>query len=317
MTQTHDSNIITRNYFDSLLLEMRHFDAVIPDTSFTLFGEKFKTPIMMAALSHLNKCHPAGLEEMARGALAAGAVMWSGMGEDEEIERICKTGAKTIKIIKPHFDNAEILREIAWAEKVGCFAVGVDIDHAFNGSGQYDNIFGTVPLSGKTTEELASFVKASNVPFIIKGVLSTKDAKKCLDIGVAGIVVSHHHGLMDYAVPPLAVLHDICRLIKGKIPIFVDCGIESGMDAYKAMALGATAVSVGRAMMGPLTDGGATAVTQKINEMTAQLAGTMARTAVPNVNSMDRTVIHYSHKITRSGKPPTSMWNHDKGSQPK
>ncbi|MCL2015316.1 MAG: alpha-hydroxy-acid oxidizing protein [Defluviitaleaceae bacterium] len=291
MNQTHDSNVITRNYFDSLLLEMRHFDAVIPDTSFTLFGETFKTPIMMAALSHLNKCHPAGLEEMARGALAAGSVMWSGMGEDEEIERICKTGAKTIKIVKPHLDNAEVIRELTFAEKMGCIAVGVDVDHAFNGNGEYDNIFGTVPLAGKSTEELASFVKATKLPFIIKGVLSVQDAKKCLQIGVSGIVVSHHHGIMNYAVPPLMILPEIVKAVAGKMAIFVDCGIESGMDAYKAMALGATAVSVGRAMMGPLTDGAAPAVTKKINEMTAQLAGAMARTAVPNLANMDSSVV--------------------------
>ncbi|MCL1999774.1 MAG: alpha-hydroxy-acid oxidizing protein [Turicibacter sp.] len=287
----HDSNAITRAYFDSLLLEMRHFDAVIPDTSLELFGEKFDTPVMMAALSHLNKCHPQGLEEMARGAVAAGAVMWSGMGEDEELERICKTGAKTIKIIKPHSDNAEVLREIAWAEKMGCIAVGMDIDHAFNRQGEFDNIFGNCPLSGKTTEELASFVAATKLPFIVKGVLSVKDTKKCLEIGAAGIVVSHHHGLMDYAVPPLMILPKIVEIVAGKIPIFVDCSVESGMDVYKALALGATAVSIGRAMMTPLSQGGAIAVTQKIQEITASLAGTMAMTAIPNLSKMDASVI--------------------------
>ena len=184
--RAHDSNVITRNYFDSLLLEMRHFDAVIPDTSFTLFGETFKTPVMMAALSHLDRCHPDGLEEMAKGILAAGAVMWSGMGEDEELKRVCKTGAKTIKIIKPHGSNDEIFREIAFAESQGCLAVGVDIDHAYNHKGEYDNIHGKCPLAGKTSYELASFVQATTLPFIIKGVLSAQDAKKCLEIGASG-----------------------------------------------------------------------------------------------------------------------------------
>ena len=289
--RAQDSNIITRSYFDSLLLEMRHFDAVIPDTTFTLFGEKFKTPVMMAALSHLDKCHPDGLEEMAKGALAAGAVMWSGMGEDEELERVCKTGAKTIKIIKPHVSNNEIFREIAFAEAQGCIAVGMDIDHAFNHKGEYDNIFGNCPLTGKSTEELASFVRATKLPFIIKGVLSEQDAKKCLEIGVGGIVVSHHHGIMDYAIPPLMALPKIVEVIRGKIPIFVDCGVESGMDVYKALALGATAVSVGRAMMRPLSEEGAVGVAAKVEEITANLAGTMARTSVATLADIDPTVI--------------------------
>jgi len=286
-----DSNLITRNYFDSLLLEMRHFDAVIPDTSFELFGEKFKTPVMMTALSHLNGCHPDGLEEMAKGMRDAGAVMWSGMGEDEEITRICATGAKTIKIIKPHFSNDEFLREMAVAEAQGCIAVGVDIDHSFNHKGEYDDIGGLCLCSGKTTEELASFVKATKLPFIIKGVLSVQDAKKCLEIGVGGILISHHAGLMNYAVPPLMILPKIAEVIGGKIPIFVDCGVESGMDAYKALALGATAVSVGRVLMSPLTESGAAGVTAKVEEMTAELAGTMARTAAATLKDIDPSVI--------------------------
>jgi len=287
----HDSNIITRNYFDSLLLEMRHFDAVIPDTTFCLYGETFKTPVMMAALSHLNKCHPDGLEEMAKGARDAGAVMWCGMGEDEELERVCKTGAKTIKIIKPHANNEDIFQEIANAEKHGCIAVGMDIDHAFNHKGEYDNIFGSCPLSKKTTAELASFVKATKLPFIIKGVLSATDAKKCLEIGVGGIVVSHHHGIMDYAIPPLLALPKIAEVIGGKIPIFLDCGVETGMDVYKAIALGATGVSVGRVMMKPLSVTGASGVTTKIAEITATLAGTMARTAVATLSEMDPSIV--------------------------
>lgn len=291
LTKPQDANAITRNYFDSLLLEMRHFDAVIPDTTLNVFNYNFATPVMMAALSHLDKCHPDGLEEMAKGALGANALMWCGMGEDEELTRVCKTGAKTVKIIKPHLNNDEIFREIAFAEAAGCVAVGMDIDHAYNHKGEYDNIFGECPLKGKTTEELASFVNATSLPFIIKGVLSVSDAKKCLEINAGGIVVSHHHGIMDYAIAPLMVLPEIVRVIGGKIPTFVDCGVETGMDVYKALALGATGVSVGRGMMKPLKEEGAAGVTKKVEEMTAALAGTMARTAVSKLGDMDASVI--------------------------
>ena len=73
--------------------------------------------------------------------------------------------------------------------------------------------------------------------------------------------------------------------------MFVDCGIESGMDAYKCLALGAKAVSVGRHLM-PLLKNGADAVAGRINEMTAELAGIMARTGVSALDKMDETVIH-------------------------
>ena len=255
-----------------------------------LFGETFRTPIMTAALSHLHNSAQNGMRIYAQAAALSGAVHWVGMCSDEELEEIVATGARTIKIIKPHADNREVLRKIEHAVKTGCIAVGMDIDHAFNSEGGYDNVFG-LPMKAKSTEELAEFVQAAGVPFIAKGVLSPHDTEKCLKAGCAGIVVSHHHGMIQYAVPPLMVLQDIISVTGDNIPVFVDCGIESGMDAYKCLALGAKAVSVGRHLM-PLLKNGADAVAQRINDMTAELAGVMARTGVSTLDKMDAIVIH-------------------------
>lgn len=290
MQFTSNSDKITRDYFDSLLIETRYIDAVLPTTEMMLFGETFRTPIMTAALSHLHNSAQNGMRIYAQAAALSGAVHWVGMGSDEELEEIVATGARTIKIIKPHADTREVLRKIEHAVKTGCIAVGMDIDHAFNSEGGYDNVFG-LPMKAKSTEELAEFVQAAGVPFIAKGVLSPHDAEKCLKAGCAGIVVSHHHGMIQYAVPPLMVLQDIISVTDDNIPVFVDCGIESGMDAYKCLALGAKAVSVGRHLM-PLLKNGADAVAQRINDMTAELAGVMARTGVSTLDKMDAIVIH-------------------------
>lgn len=285
-----DSNQITRKYFDSLLIEMRHIDAVTPSTEIELYGETFSTPIMTAALSHLDNCRTDGAAEMARGAKAANALMWTGMGEDEELERITATGAKVVKIIKPHYDNSIILKKIEKAEELGVLAVGMDIDHAFDGKGQYDNVLG-LPMAPKTLDEIKSFIKATKLPFIIKGVLSVQDALKCAEAGAKGIIVSHHHGIMDYAVPPLMILPEIVKALGNSMPVFVDCGIASGYDAFKAMALGASAVCVGRALMGPLADEGAEGVRRKITELTQELSGVMARTCTADVRHIDPTLI--------------------------
>ena len=71
-----DSNAITRAYFDEILVEMRHLDAVVPDTTLELYGETFTTPVMMAALSHLKGQggQGDGMVQMAEGAKMAGAV---------------------------------------------------------------------------------------------------------------------------------------------------------------------------------------------------------------------------------------------------
>jgi isopentenyl diphosphate isomerase/L-lactate dehydrogenase-like FMN-dependent dehydrogenase len=290
MPKAGDSNRITRDYFDSLLIEMRHIDAVIPSTRLELYGETFNTPIMTAALSHLEGTRKDGMAEMARGAKGANAVHWVGMGSEAELEAVVATGARTVKIIKPHADNDVICRKLDHAKDCGAFAVGMDLDHAFDSNGRYDVVMGHA-VKSKTFSELKSFIGRTGLPFIVKGVLAERDALMCLEAGARGIVVSHHHGIMDFAVPPLMALPGIARVVAGRIPIFVDCGVESGMDAFKALALGATAVSVGRGLMGPLREGGAEGVTAALAGMTEKLAGAMARTASPDIAHIDPALI--------------------------
>ena len=242
MRYTSDSDAITRDYLDSLLLETRYIDSDVPSTRMELFGHEFDTPIMTAALSHLHNPSD-GMAVYGKGAALSNAVHWVGMGEDAELESVVATGAKSIKIIKPHADNREVFRKMEHAVKVGCIAVGMDTDHAFNSTGGYDDVFG-LPMRPKTAGELEEFVQAAVVPFIVKGVTSPRDAEKCAKAGCAGIVVSHHHGMIQYSVPPLMVLPDIISAVGDSMPVFVDCGIVSGMDAYKCLALGAKAVSV-------------------------------------------------------------------------
>ena len=289
MKYSSNPDTITRDYFDSLLLETRYVDSVLPSTKMTLFGEEFDTPIMTAALSHLHNPSD-GMAIYGKGAAMANAAHWVGMGSDAELESIVATGARTIKIIKPHADNREVFRKIEHAVSAGCFAVGMDTDHAFNSIGGYDDVFG-LPMKSKSVEELEEFVQAAGVPFVVKGVLSPKDAEKCAKAGCAGLVVSHHHGMVEYSVPPLMVLPDIISAVGRNMPVFIDCGIVSGMDAYKCLALGAKSVSVGRHLM-PLLKDGAEAVAQRIYEMNAELAGIMARTGVKSLEDMDPTVIH-------------------------
>ncbi len=289
MAAKADANQITREYFDSLLVETRYLDAKLPSTKMQLWGEEFETPIMTAALSHLGNVCENGMAKLAEAAKMAGAVYWCGMGDEAELESITATGAKTVKIIKPYENNKDIFRKIEHAVKAGVFAVGMDIDHSFNGSGGYDCVLG-YKMRAKSTQEIKAFVEASPVPFVVKGVLSVQDARKCMEAGVSGIVVSHHHGIMDYSVPPLMILEKIVREVDGRMEIFVDCGIESGMDAFKALALGAKAVSVGRDLMKPLKDGSESAA-MRIRELNGQLASVMARTCAETLGDIDSSVI--------------------------
>ncbi len=288
-----DSNQITREYFDSLLLEMRHIDNVKPSAETIIFGKKYSTPIMTAALSHLDKfCPNQGTLPMVNGAKAADAVFWTGMGSKEELEDIIATGIDTVKIIKPYADIDMIYEKIEHAEKHGALAIGMDLDHSFNGSGDYDVVHKHI-MEPKGMKELKNYISATKLPFIVKGVLSVTDAKKCVDMGAKGIVVSHHHGILNYCVPPLMVLPDIAAAVKGEISIFVDCGIINGYDVFKALALGADAVCAGRVLMDSLKIDGEKGVELKIKSMTNELLGIMARTGFGTPADINSDVIHY------------------------
>lgn len=289
--QAGDSNQITRNYFDQMLLETRYIDADLADVTTEFLGEKFDTPIMTAALSHLNGTCENGMKKFAQGAKDANAVCFMGMGEDVELEDMVSTGARVVKIIKPHLDDAEVFRKIEHAKKNHALAVGMDIDHAFNGNGGYDVVVG-LPMKPKTLSQMRSFVEASDLPFVVKGVLSVSDAKKAVEIGAKAIIVSHHHGIMPYSVPPLMVLPKIKEAVGDQLTILVDCGIESGMDAFKALALGADGVCVGRDLMNHLKEG-SDAVAARIREMTGELKAIMSRTGAKSIKDIDPTVIHF------------------------
>ena len=288
--RTVSSDVITRAYLDSLLVEMRHLDAVKPSTELKLYGKVFRTPVMTGALSHLDRIRPNGMVDMAAGASQAGALDWSGMGSEEELDAMMATGATVIKIIKPYADRESILRKIRYAEERGALAVGIDIDHAFDRKNGYD-VIGGVPMFPLSQQELADLVKSTSLPFVIKGVLSRQDARKCQDAGVQGMVISHHNGRLDSAVPPLMILPEILEETQGKVPLFVDCSLQTGLDVFKALALGATACSVGRPLLGQLIAKGAEGVREVVEEITRDLEYTMAMTCSENLRNIDRSVV--------------------------
>ena len=291
MADNGNSNRISRAYLDSLLIETRYMDSAVPDPSFSLYGQSFASPIMTAALSHLDHfMFPGAADALAQGAGSANAVLWYGMADDEEIQRLSAQCPGMIEIIKPFKDRSRIYEKIAFAEKCGLLAVGIDIDHSFAMDGSPDVVDGNT-MAPLHTEEVAEICRATSLPVIIKGVLSRRDAEKCLAAGAEGLVLSHHNNRIEYAVPPLAVLPEIARLAGGKVPLFVDCEIQTGMDAFKALALGAAGVCIGRPLMTAIKKDGANGVRDYLNHAVDELKKAMAFTGCTNLGSMDASVI--------------------------
>ncbi|MCC8105638.1 MAG: alpha-hydroxy-acid oxidizing protein [Clostridiales bacterium] len=293
ISEHNDSNKITRECYDSYMIEYRYLNSWEADTHITLWNKTFDTPIMVGGLSAIAPLlHPNGMVELAKGAAAMNTPALFGYISNAEVDELVATGADVIRIVKMQRDNEAVLADIRHDEECGCFAVAMDIDHGIAPDG---TLYHPTPdygqLCPKTTEEMAMFVQSTRLPFIAKGVLSVQDAKVCAEAGVAAILLSHHKGEIVDAVPPLYVLPEIKAAVGDKMKIFVDCGITSGIDAYKALALGADAVCVARNLVKPYMKEGAPGVENRLRELNAELRGIMSRTCTLDTAHFDPTTL--------------------------
>ncbi len=289
----NDANIITRKYMDSVLIEERIIGSKLADTTTEFFGELFDSPVMTPAFSHLGNYEGRpmnGLEEYSVAAKEMNILNFCGMMENDMFKKIIDTGAKTVRIVKPYDDNGKIRDQLQYAESIGAFGVGMDIDHIFGENG-FDICVGE-KMAIQTAEMLSDYVKLTKLPFIVKGVLSVRDALICADIGVKAVIVSHHHGRMPYAVPPMRILPKIKEALKGRdVKIIVDCGIESGADVYKALALGADGAAVGRAMMPALEKDGISGAKKFLMHVNNDLRFIMSNTGFAKISDIDDSAI--------------------------
>lgn len=288
-----DANIITQQYMDSILIEEKIIDSVVADTSVEFLGTTFSSPVMMPAFSHLKNFggrELTGLEEYSIAAKNANILNFCGMMENDMFQKIAATGAKTVRIVKPYADNGKVRDQMQFAESAGAFGIGMDIDHIFGETG-VDICVGET-MAVQTTDMLRSYVESTNLPFFVKGVLSVRDAIVCADIGAKAIIVSHHHGRMPYAVPPMMILPEIRDALEGTgVKIIVDCGIESGADVYKALALGADAAAVGRSMLPSLEKDGVPGVESFITKVNNELRYIMSNTGFAKVSDVDDSAL--------------------------
>ena len=290
-----DANEINERYMDGILIKERLIDSVVADTKISFLGEEFDMPVMMPAFSHLgcfNGREKTGLEEYSLATKELNILNFVGMMENEGYDKIVATGAKTVRIVKPYADNGKVRDQMQYAESKGAFGIGMDIDHIFGEEGE-DIVIGE-KMAVQTSEMLASYIESTKLPFFVKGVLSAEDAVKCANLGAKAIIVSHHHGRMPYAMPPMSMLPEIREALIGTdVKIIVDCGIGSGADVYKALALGADVAAVGRAMLPALEEYGTEGVVNFIKGVQKELRFVMSCTGFAGVTDVDDSCLYF------------------------
>lgn len=296
-----NANHLARAAFDSFMVEERLISSAVPSLDTVIFGKTYKTPIMMPAFSHLpvyGEGRENGMIEYARAAQSLGALNWVGMGENDSFQEIMTVGTDTVRIVKPYADIQKIESQIRFAEESGAVAVGIDTDHSFSSSGGYDLVVGET-MTCLSEEELARLASLTSLPFIIKGVLSVKDAEACVRAGIKGIVVSTHSGRLPYAVPPIYVLPEIKKAVGDKLEIFLDCSVDRGADVFKAIALGAKACSVGRAMWPSLQNEGQKGLEDYVTKMNNELRMLMAFTGAKTVDEIESSMLWHQGELPK------------------
>jgi 4-hydroxymandelate oxidase len=143
-----------------------------------------------------------------------------------------------------------------------------------------------------TWADVAWLRDVSDLPIVVKGVLTAEDAERAVECGVAGIVVSNHGGRqLDRAIPSLHALPEIAAAVAGACPVLLDGGVRDGGDVFAALALGADAVLVGRPALWALAVGGGPEVGRLLATLAEDLEHTMALAGRPKLADIDRSAV--------------------------
>lgn len=135
-----------------------------------------------------------------------------------------------------------------------------------------------------TWQDLDFLREQTSLPIILKGILHPDDARRAVDAGMNGVWVSTHGGRqIDGGVPALAALSEVVDAVAGRLPVIFDSGIRGGADAFIALALGATAVGIGRPYAYGLAVAGATGVSEVMRNFIAEFDITMGLTGCRTV----------------------------------
>ncbi|WP_344312290.1 alpha-hydroxy-acid oxidizing protein [Agromyces terreus] len=142
---------------------------------------------------------------------------------------------------------------------------------------------------GLTWDDLGNLREWTGLPILLKGVMHPSDAARALDAGVDGIVVSNHGGRqIDGSVASLEALPAVLERVGGRVPVVLDSGVRGGADAFKALALGASAVGIGRPYAYGLAVAGAEGVREVVRNHIAELDLTMALAGRRSIEEIGR-----------------------------
>jgi 4-hydroxymandelate oxidase len=247
------------------------------DLTLPIFGGSMFAPIVGGPISQQKRFHPDGELATARGLTAAKAVMVVSDRSSCPIDQIAAE-AKSGYWYQIYPDTAkDRLRSAVSSPGNGCKAVCLTLSDT--------------AMDWKSIDALRQNL---NVPFLLKGIMTAEEASEAIRNGVQGIVVSNYVGAATAATAlasPMEVLPAIADAVAGKIPILIDGSFRRGSDILMALALGASAVMIGRPVAWGLAAYGADGVQHVVELLQSELARDMAMCGKVNLKAIDRSMI--------------------------
>jgi len=299
-------------------------------TRCTLLGRELAHPILLAPVAYQCLAHPDGEIATAWAAAALGAGMVLSMQSSTTLEAVASAmvgdrsaGPLWLQLYLQH-DRALVRELIARAEAAGCEALVLTVDaptsgvrdrerragfalppgiRAANlsamaapppmrlGAGQ-SALFDGLLQHAPTWDDVAWLQAQTRLPVLLKGVLHPEDARLAAAQGIAGLIVSNHGGrTLDTALSTASALPRIADAVGGAVPLLVDGGVRRGTDVFKALALGATAVLVGRPVVWGLAHAGAAGVAHVLRVLRDELEVAMALTGCATLGGISRAAL--------------------------
>lgn len=290
----------------------------------TVQGHDVALPVLLAPVGMHMRVHPEGELASARAAAEAGTVLTVSHVSSCSLEQVAAASGPLWLQLYPLTDRSIVARTIRRAEEAGYRAIVVTVDvPAVRSSEREDNFARALPPDRRVTNLDAEALAALSVdgepparwdvawhdaaatweylewmrsitalPLIVKGVMHPDDARMCVEVGAAGLVVSNHGGhAVEDAVGTLDVLPAIADEAGAALEVYLDGGVRTGTDVLKALAFGARAVLVGRALFWGLAVDGAAGLRRELAALAYELDTAMAYCGVQDVNAVPRSLV--------------------------
>lgn len=272
-----------RRAFDRIIFRPRMLVPTVDlDLSVELFGQQHVAPILVGPVAEQRRYHPEGELATVRGASAARAGVIISSRSSVSIGEIASETKAPLWYSVYADSNANTQKQVQQAVAAGCKAVCMTVGAVLEG-----NRASRSRVDWKAIDQIR---RGLDVPIVVKGVMTTADAKTAIEQGARGIVVSDH-GVASGTQTPIEILPSIVDLVNGRAAVLIDGSFRRGTDILKALVLGAHAVLVARPVMWGLSAYGAEGVQSVIELLQTTLGRNMGTIGALNLKSLTRSMV--------------------------